>query len=650
MAESAVTFVLDRIVPLLDEEFKLLRDVRGELEYIRDELQSIRGFLRDADAKEESEEAVKAWVDQVRNIAYDIEDICDEFTFCLPPQHQRHGFVGSLHKTAHFVKHLRQRHRLATQIQGIKARVHDVSERRARYDLKILDQGSSPNSTHDMWHDLRGDALLLEENELVGIHKPREKLIGWLVEGESRLELTSVYGMGGSGKTTLVKKVYDHQKVKDYFHHHAWINVSQSFKINELLKDMIKQLFSEIKQTVPQGVDTMDEITLKMTVKEFLQQKRYVVILDDIWSINPWEAVKYALPDSNCGSRIMVTTRSSYVASSCKEPHGHIHNMESLAPKDCWALFCKKAFGENSCPPELQGHSENILKRCGGLPLAIVTIGSVLSTKEKTQIEWVMVYRSLGSLLESNDKLKIGIGSLVNLQELFFIDVNQGGGVVRELGKLSQLRRLGILGLREEDGPELCSSIEKMSNLRWLVVTSLEQKVIDLQCLSSPPLHLQYLELAGKHERFPNWISSLNNVKMIHLRECRLRDDPLKVLQALPNLVKLSLHWAYDGDELCFKTGGFQKLKTIYLSKLERLKLVTVEEGAMHHLEVINIEECKMLEKLPLGIECLTNLKFFDFADMRNEFTMALSPNIRLGGRWMRVNWKEKLLKGHSLE
>ncbi|KAF8394090.1 hypothetical protein HHK36_020295 [Tetracentron sinense] len=192
---------------------------------------------------------------------------------------------------------------------------------------------------------------------------------------------------------------------------------------------------------------------------------------------------------------------------------------------------------------------------------------------------------------------QVGIGSLVNLQELFFIDVNQGGVVVKEMGRLSKLRRVGILGLRREDGPELCSSIEKMRNLRWLSVESLEEKVLDVQYLSSPPPLLQTIELTGKLEKFPNWISLLHNLKKILLMGCTSREDPLEVLQALPNLTELKLNGAYFGDELCFRAGGFQTLKILYLSKFERLNLVRVEEGAMPHLEELNIFECKMLEK-----------------------------------------------------
>ncbi|KAF8393979.1 hypothetical protein HHK36_020181 [Tetracentron sinense] len=869
MTESAVNFVLDRLVPLLELDANMLRGVRRNVEYIRDELQSIRGFLRDADGKEESEE-VKAWVNQVRDIAYDIEDTLDEFMLRLAQEHQRHGFLGFLYKTAHFIKHFKARIHITSQIQNIKVKIHDIRERRQGYGLRFLEQGSSPNPLCDTWHDIRWDALLLEEAELVGIDKPRETLIGLLVNGESRLEVVSVYGMGGLGKTTLVKKVYDHERVKKHFQHHAWINVSQSFKINDLLKEIIKQLFCEIQQPLPQGEDTMDEDTLKTIVKEFLQQKRYVIIFDDIWDTRACEALKCALPNNDCGSRIMVTTRSLDIASSCKELYGHTCNLKSLTLDDSWTLFCKKTFRENKCPPELQGLSQNILKRCGGLPLAIVAIGGVLSTKEKTLIEWEIVHRSLGSLLESDDKLKsmqnilslsyndlpyylkpcllylgifpedyligssrlinlwiaegfvrekermtveevaeshlhelidrsliqvatksregrvrqcqvhdflreiilsklrdqnfgaivehntkflekvrrlsihnsannvpqnmsfsylrslfmfrvdsipklyldpffsssrllrvldlrdapleklpneivnlfhlrylslsgtkikklpknmgklqnlmtlilegttvrelpseifklkwlrylsvykeekvlesiffdfigfcgqVGIGNLVNLQELFYIDVNEGGDVIRELGSLSQLRRLGVVGLRREDGPELCSSIEKMSNLRLLCLTSQEEEVLDLQFLSSPPLLLQRLFLRGYLEKFPNWISSLYNLKTIYLWRCRLRDNSLEVLQSFPNLVMLSLDRAYDVEELCFKAGGFQKLKVLVLNYFERLNMVRVEEEAMPHLETLFISRNKMLKKVPLGIHFLTNLK-----------------------------------------
>ncbi|KAF8376792.1 hypothetical protein HHK36_031539 [Tetracentron sinense] len=280
----------------------------------------------------------------------------------------------------------------------------------------------------------------------------------------------------------------------------------------------------------------------------------------------------------------------------------------------------------------------------------IPTARKVLEPEEDKYKKTSKEYREASEPNDLGFYGQVGIGSLVNLQELFFIEVNEGGVVVKELGRLSKLRRVGISGLRREDGPELCSSIEKMRNLRWLSVESLEKKVLDVQYLSSPPPLLQRIELIGKLEKFPKWISLLHNLKKIYLEGCTSREDPLEVLQALPNLKELKLDGAYDGDELCFKTGGFQTLNILSLSKFERLKLVRVEEGAMPHLEKLTITECKMLEKVPLGIECHANLKFFYFKDMPNEFMTALNPSIQLGHYWRLVNWRDRHLKGHSVE
>lgn len=139
----------------------------------------------------------------------------------------------------------------------------------------------------------------------MGIENPKSLLISWLVNEEQNLTAVSVVGMGGIGKTTLVKKVYDSQAVKYYFDHHACITVSQSFTAAELLRATLKDFLEETKEPIPQGIDTMDERQLINKLGGYLQQKRYVVVFDDVWSINAWEVVKLALPDSCSGSRII---------------------------------------------------------------------------------------------------------------------------------------------------------------------------------------------------------------------------------------------------------------------------------------------------------------------------------------------------------
>ncbi|XP_059658753.1 putative disease resistance RPP13-like protein 3 [Cornus florida] len=99
----------------------------------------------------------------------------------------------------------------------------------------------------------------------------------------------------------------------------------------------------------------MDNNSLKANIKDFLQQRRYVLVLDDVWSKNEWDALKYALPDNNSGSQILLTTRIVDVAStSCVESPDHIYTMKSLSPEQSWTLFRRKTFQGNHCPPHLE--------------------------------------------------------------------------------------------------------------------------------------------------------------------------------------------------------------------------------------------------------------------------------------------------------
>ncbi|CAA2959816.1 disease resistance RPM1-like [Olea europaea subsp. europaea] len=399
MAESAVTFVLEKLTVLLEEKVNLVKNVRQEVEYIRDELERMIAFIGVADAAEDDDPELKVWVKQVRDVAYDTEDIIDDFMLQFSLESE-----GFLRKLIFSIRNLRTRYKIAFGIQNIKSRIKDIAEGHSRYSYKFDAPGEvlSSQCVTTRGIDPQGDALLLEEAELVGIENPRRQIIRWLVEGESRLKVVSVVGMGGLGKTTLVKKVYDDFVVKKHFQNHAWIIVSQSFEVDELLKDTIQQLFEQMKRAPPQNLSTMDGNRLKAIIKDFLRGRRYVLVFDDVWSILTWEAIRHALPNENNGSRVILTTRVMDVAFSCsKETDGYVYELNPLSEEQSWILFCQKTFRGNQCPSHLIEICKNILKRCGGLPLAIVAISGVLSTKKEINVdEWKMLNCRLGSELE----------------------------------------------------------------------------------------------------------------------------------------------------------------------------------------------------------------------------------------------------------
>jgi len=143
---------------------------------------------------------------------------------------------------------------------------------------------------------------------------------------------------------------------------------------------------------------------------------RYIVIIDDVWDTKDWEFIKLALPDNDLGSRIISTTRSVTVAKCCSS---QIYEIEPLSFDDSKRLFFKRAFGsETSCYPHLEDVPDRILRKCGGLPLAIVTVSSML-TNDLAKAEWDRVLRAIGSALAKNP----GAEKMTTILSMSYIDI-----------------------------------------------------------------------------------------------------------------------------------------------------------------------------------------------------------------------------------
>ncbi|CAA2999314.1 disease resistance RPM1-like [Olea europaea subsp. europaea] len=395
MAESAVSFLVNQLAALIQEERQLLGSLDKNFMYIHDQLELMRHFLQGADA-EDGNPQLQAWVKQVREVAYDAEDAIDTFMLQLANLCAEDVFCCCVQEIYIFLKKLGVRHNIASDLENIKGRVTNIFEARERYQIKNV---APLRSRSTLLFDGRNDALLVDEAKLVGIDRPKELLIKELLDDETRLKAVSVWGMGGSGKSTLVKRIYEDERVKGKFQCHAWITVSRSVPIMELLKDLIRKLPDEIKELMPQ--DLKQEVELKELVKKFLSERQYIIVFDDVWRTDSWDALKHALPDKNMSSRVVLTTRILDVANlaSRTEYPGCVHEMEALSDEDSCKLLCNKT-GNETIPRHLKDSANGILDKCKGLPLAIDVVGGLLAMKDKNNIEeWSTVCSYLNTKL-----------------------------------------------------------------------------------------------------------------------------------------------------------------------------------------------------------------------------------------------------------
>nr|KYP71599.1 Disease resistance protein RPM1 [Cajanus cajan] len=241
------------------------------------------------------------------------------------------------------------------------------------------------------------------------------------------------------------------------------------------------------------------------------------------------------------------------------------------------------------------------------------------------------------------------LGSMTFLEKIRVLRVDDEGVVIRELGKLKQLRNMRISGFRAEHTKSLCSSIHEMQFLEVLDIhVDYGHQVIDLPHMSSLST-LRKLFLYGKLKKMPNWIPQLQNLVKLSLGFSRLSNDPLESLKDIPNLLFVSIsNNAYVGETLYFKDEGFRKLKELRLKDLDKLNSIFIEKGTLPSLEKLVLKEIPKLRKVPSGIEHLEKLQVLKMKDMPIEFEQSIAGD---GGQdhWMirhvpRVQIKMSLL------
>ncbi|XP_042032743.1 putative late blight resistance protein homolog R1A-3 [Salvia splendens] len=236
----------------------------------------------------------------------------------------------------------------------------------------------------------------VKENVIVGSDEVFLEVLDKLTSDQLNRQIIPITGMGGIGKTTLAMKLFENALVKDRFDIRAWTTISQTYNVRETLREVL------FRASGGDSSSDLSENELGEKLHKFLFGRRYLVIIDDMWSIEAWEKIKNFFPDNQNGSRIIVTTRLSDLSSKLNETC--IIGMKFLDEASSWDLFCKTVFGKVSCPIELEKIGKNIVANCKGLPLSTATIGGLLAKSERTKECWERIEQNLNSIvINSND-------------------------------------------------------------------------------------------------------------------------------------------------------------------------------------------------------------------------------------------------------
>ncbi|KAH0671784.1 hypothetical protein KY290_023970 [Solanum tuberosum] len=234
------------------------------------------------------------------------------------------------------------------------------------------------------------------DEELVGFDDDAENITKYLVRGGKDLDVVSIVGMAGLGKTALARKIYNSPSIIDHFDVRAWCSVSQTYSRRELVLQNLKQI------TGDHHSNYVDLAYPEDILRRCLYGKRYLVVLDNIWDGKAWDDFQSCFPNFDRGSRILITTRDEGMASYVKG-YSRPYSLRFLEDEKSWELLQKRVFQRgNSCPLELVNVGQLVAKKCKGIPSLIIMIAETLS-REREASSWLKVAYDVSSYVSNKE-------------------------------------------------------------------------------------------------------------------------------------------------------------------------------------------------------------------------------------------------------
>ncbi|XP_038970959.1 putative disease resistance protein RGA3 [Phoenix dactylifera] len=657
IADVFVSKLCETLLTYAKEEAIKILGVSDEIKKLHRRLKRMQAVLADAENRRFDNEAIKLWLNELRDLMYDADDMIDEcwiegekflssnssssrytesVNCCYPP-------IACLHKVGF-------RHEIGNRIRDLILKLDELAK-----DKTDLHLTSAPRNDRYKSKISPKTSPVLVEPDLVGekIEDDTRRLVHLLTkENKKKIPIFAIVGMGGIGKTTLAQKIYNDEKLRDKFNQmpRIWLCVSQDFSESVLLRSIIKQAGGN-------PGDNEEKEVLEPMLSELLRNKKFFLVLDDVWDAQVWDKLlRNPLHSGLVDSRILITTRNINIAQQMGAIHTHM--VDKLSRDDGWSLICKMVFeeGEEGERGVLRDVGMRIVEKCDGLPLALRTIGGVLRTKATRQSEWEKVLSSsawsftklpdgvMGALYLSYLHLPPPLKQCFTFLSLFPEDhlitqgsfINSciaGGLVIFEDNTPSEdvaegyWKELVQRNLLQPDPKYYDQSVCRMHDL----LRSLAQHIAGNECFvgdaqafdhkimssssSSSSIKLRHLSIVDeKLEIIPDFIMeqiSLRNLSFFHTP--LIRDLPEDLFKMLRSLRVLNLSETAISNLPTF-LGDLIHLRLLDLSATS-IREIPDSIRNLRNLQFLFLDGCKYLHNLPNGVVGLINLRGLDVRD-----------------------------------
>ncbi|XP_056690871.1 putative disease resistance RPP13-like protein 1 [Spinacia oleracea] len=361
-------------------------------------LRLIEAMLCDAEQKQCHSNAVKLWLQDLRDLAFELEDVLDDFVTearlhrlndeSQEHHHSRSGCCTPFHKVPSFltcasVASYSNTANYSTSTVHISNRLQDILTQAGSLGL------SQQTQSWEMQQEEQArTSSLIREPIVYGRDVVKTEIIQRLLKDEPCCEdymVIPIFGIGGIGKTTLAQSVYNDELVKAHFDVKAWVCVSYVFDV--------KQITATIINSATQATENFSDLNgAQENLKHLLASKRFLIVLDDIWSdeYDPWDQLQTPFHAAAKGSRVIITTRIERVAKNMlrRQNQSPIVYLKGLSDDDCWLLFQQHALVD----PDLVEIRNEVLGLFKGLPLAAKALGGLLRKKDKSK--WPKILKS----------------------------------------------------------------------------------------------------------------------------------------------------------------------------------------------------------------------------------------------------------------